>query len=699
MGIIKDFSASALSAGFVTVLVGYTSSAVIIFQAANALGATPAEVASWMWALGLGMGVPGILLSLRYKVPIALAWSTSGAAMLSTGAGGIPMPEAIGAFLVSGALITICGFSGWFERAMNKIPMAIAAGMLSGVLLRFGMDAFSSMKAQFMMTASMFFVYLIARRLLPRYAVILALGLGIGIAYVQDGLRMSGVHFDLAVPVFGVPEFSLRAIIGVALPLFVVTMTSQNVPAVAVLQASGFAVPISPLIGWTGVATVILAPFGGFALNLATITAAICTGREAHEDPARRYVAAVAAGGFYMLTGLFGATIGALFAAFPKELVLAIAGFALLGTIGNGLASALNREGEREPAVITFLVTASGVSLFGIGSAFWGMVAGVLALFVLQASTAKFKRDPVDAGPARAFLPSVPIEASRVASHEGAAMFGVAASAVTPRMQGTLPQCETWLGVIGGMGPLATADFLAQLVRAAEELGVARDQDHVPVLVYGDCTVPDRTAAFFGQGETPLPKLQSAVQYLSRQGVGAIAIPCNSAHLWIEELRAASAVPVIGMLGSAVHYLRTMHPGCSTVGVLATPAIQSSGLYADPLNSMGLRVVEPTSSELAALVAPGITEVKSGQLDPARKKLLTAADALLDRGAQVVLLACTEIPIALRGDMQTRALLDCTYALAWACVDHLSTQRMASMSRSTDDCGKFLHDRAASIED
>ncbi|GAB4366876.1 MAG: benzoate/H(+) symporter BenE family transporter [Elainellaceae cyanobacterium] len=390
MALLKDFSASAVIAGFVTVLVGFTSSAVIVFQAAEALGASPAEIGSWMWALGLGMGLTCIVLSLRYRVPVVTAWSTPGAAMLITTAAGVPMAEAIGAFLVSAALITICGFTGWFERAMNRIPISIASGMLAGVLLRFGMDVFVSMQTQFVMTFAMFCTYLIARRLLPRYAVVSALGLGILIAGVQGLLRLDTVRLQLAEPVLTVPQFSISAIVGVALPLFVVTMASQNVPGVAVIRASGYATPISPLIGWTGATTLILAPFGAFALNLAAITAAICMGREAHEDPAKRYVAAVAAGGFYIVIGLFGATVAAVFAAFPKELVLAIAGLALLGTIGNGLATALSQEQEREPALITFLVTASGMTLFGIGSAFWGLLAGAVAIVILRSQLGRF---------------------------------------------------------------------------------------------------------------------------------------------------------------------------------------------------------------------------------------------------------------------------------------------------------------------
>lgn len=390
MRFIKDLSLPAVIAGFVTVLVGFTSSAVIVFQAANTVGANATQVASWMWALGLGMGLTCILLSLRYRVPVVTAWSTPGAAMLITGAAGVSIGEATGAFLVSAAMIVLCGFSGWFERMINRIPVSIASGMLAGVLLRFGMDVFNAMKTQFLLAFVMFLAYLVGRRLFPRYAVIGTLALGIAVAAAQGLLRMDGVHLDFARPEFVMPAFSLPALVGVALPLFVVTMASQNVPGVAVIRASGYSVPISPVIGWTGVANLLLAPFGAYALNLAAITAAICMGREAHEDPARRYVASVAAGFFYLLIGLFGATVGAVFAAFPKELVLVIAGLALFGTIGNGLAAALGNEREREPALVTFLVTASGVTLFGVGSAFWGLVAGVIALLALHG----WKRQP-----------------------------------------------------------------------------------------------------------------------------------------------------------------------------------------------------------------------------------------------------------------------------------------------------------------
>lgn len=380
--LLRDLSLSAIAAGFVTVLVGFASSAVIVFQAAQALGASPAEISSWMWALGLGMGLTCVALSLRYRMPVVTAWSTPGAAMLISSAAGLPLSDAIGAFALSAVLIASVGFSGFFERMLSRIPVSLASGMLAGVLLRFGLDVFVAMKTQPALALGMFVVYLLARRTMPRYAVIVTLLIGTALAAGLGLLQTDGLELQLARPIFIAPTLSVAAFFGIALPLFVVTMTSQNVPGVAVIRASGYAIPISPVVGWTGVANLLLAPFGAFALNLAAITAAICMGREAHEDPNRRYVAAMAAGFFYVLIGLFGATVAALFVAFPKELVMAIAGIALLSTIGNSLAAALREETDREPALVAFLVTASGLSLAGIGSAFWGLAAGVITMLM-----------------------------------------------------------------------------------------------------------------------------------------------------------------------------------------------------------------------------------------------------------------------------------------------------------------------------
>ena len=252
MTIAKDFSISAVIAGFVTVLVGFTGAGVIVFQAAQSLGATPVEIGSWLWALGWGMGLTSIGLSLRYRVPIVTAWSTPGAAMLITTTADVTMPEAIGAFLISAALITLVGFTGWFERLIKHLPLSLAAAMLAGVLLQFGLNVFLAMQSQFVMVFAMFGLYLLMRRSQPRYAIIAALVLGVLIAGSQGLLQLEAVRLQWATPVFTSPQFSLSALMGMALPLFIVTMASQNVPGVAVIRAFGYTVPSSPLIGWTG---------------------------------------------------------------------------------------------------------------------------------------------------------------------------------------------------------------------------------------------------------------------------------------------------------------------------------------------------------------------------------------------------------------------------------------------------------------
>lgn len=383
MSFFRDLSLSAVVTGFVVVLVGFTSTGALVFQAALSLGATQAQVNSWMWALGIGMGLACIIPSLIYKKPVVAAWSTPGAALIATSAAGVSMPEAIGAFVVCAALIILAGATKAFERLMNRIPMAIASAMLAGVLLRFGLETFSSMKSAPVLVGAMFAAHLLGRRFWPRYGVVGVLLVGVLISAYAGSLKWSAVSVEWATPVWVTPAFSLSAIVGLGLPLFIVTMASQNMPGVAVMRAAGYETPVSPVITTTGIINILLAPFGAFALNLAAITAAIAMGPEAHEDKDKRYTAAVMAGVFYVLIGLFGAVVGGLFAAFPRELIVALAGLALMSTIANGLAGALRDEINREAAIITFLVTASGMSIYGIGSAFWGLVAGVAAMVVL----------------------------------------------------------------------------------------------------------------------------------------------------------------------------------------------------------------------------------------------------------------------------------------------------------------------------
>jgi benzoate membrane transport protein len=396
MRFFRDLSLSTFTAGFVAVLVGFTSSVAIVFQAALAFGATPAQISSWLWALGLGMGLCTLVPSLWLRQPVMVAWSTPGAAVLATAglAGGFSMAEAVGAFMVCAVAITLAGLTGWFERVMNRLPLAIASALLAGVLARFGLQAFVAAQTALPLVLLMLASYVLGKRIAPRYAVPLTLMIAIIFVATTQGFTGPAVDFSLTQPVFVAPVFTLGAAVSLALPLFVVTMASQNLPGVAAIQAAGYGrqsdagaakgIPISRVISLTGVATLLLAPFGAFALNLSAITAAICMGREAHADPQRRYTAAVCCGAIYVLIGLFGAAIVAVLTAFPKELIAAIAGLALLGTIGNALHVALVDEAHREAALITFLVTLSGVVIAGVGAAFWGVLAGALTLFVQQ---------------------------------------------------------------------------------------------------------------------------------------------------------------------------------------------------------------------------------------------------------------------------------------------------------------------------
>ncbi len=388
---LKDFSISAVVAGFVAVLVGFTSSVALIFQAAQNLSATSEQTASWLWALGIGMAVTSLILSWIYRMPILIAWSTPGAAVIASAAadGNLTLPQATGAFMVCAVMIVIAGFSGGFERIMNRLPLPLASALLAGVLSKFALDAFVATPTNPALILPMSGAYLLGRNFWPRSNVPVILVLGVLIVIFQGQFNASAVPLEITKPVWVTPEFSFKSLIGVALPLFIVTMASQNLPGVAVFKANNYHPPVSKIIGWSGVSNLLVAPFGGYTLNLAAITAAFCMGPEAHPDSGKRYVAAMSAGFFYGLIGIFGATIAGLFAAFPHELVLAVAGLALLGTIGSGLASATGDERFREASVVSYFVVLSGVSFGGIGSAFWGIVAGLLVLSVRKLANAR----------------------------------------------------------------------------------------------------------------------------------------------------------------------------------------------------------------------------------------------------------------------------------------------------------------------
>ena len=374
----------ALMAGLISVIVNYGGTFILVFQAAKAAGLSPELTASWVWSISIGVGVSGLILSWRFREPIITAWSTPAAAFLVTALATTSYAEAVGAYLISAAAFVVLGLSGCFERVIRLIPPGVAAGLLAGILLQFGIRAFGGMSVDPLLSGLLILAYVLLKRVSGRYAVIGILLLGLGCLLLQDRVDLSGLRLELAAPVFTMPVFSLNALLSVALPLFLITLTGQYMPGMLVLRNDGFKTSANPIVTITGLGSLLMAPFGSHAFNIAAITAAICTGREAHEDPSKRWVAGIAAGILYILIGIFGVTLAAVFMAFPATFITTLAGLALLGAIGGSLANAMADASTREAALITFLAAAANITLLGIGGAFWGLLIGLAAYAALN---------------------------------------------------------------------------------------------------------------------------------------------------------------------------------------------------------------------------------------------------------------------------------------------------------------------------
>ncbi|MDH0850347.1 MULTISPECIES: benzoate/H(+) symporter BenE family transporter [Delftia] len=371
-------------AGLISVIVNYGGTFILVFQAAKVAGLSPELTASWVWSISIGVGVTGLVLSWLSREPIITAWSTPAAAFLVTALATTPYAEAVGAYVVSAAAFVVLGLSGWFERVIRLIPPGVASGLLAGILLQFGIKAFGGMSVDPVLAGLLIVAYVLLKRLTARYAVVGILALGLAFLLAQDRVDLSGLQLQFAAPVFTRPEFTLNALLSVALPLFLITLTGQYMPGMLVLRNDGFRTSANPIVTLTGLGSLLMAPFGSHAFNIAAITAAICTGREAHEEPSRRWIAGIAAGVFYILVGVFGVTLAAVFMAFPATFITTLAGLALLGTIGGSLANALADAKTREASLITFLAAAANISMLGIGGAFWGLVIGLVAHAVLN---------------------------------------------------------------------------------------------------------------------------------------------------------------------------------------------------------------------------------------------------------------------------------------------------------------------------
>jgi len=371
-------------AGLISVIVNYGGTFILVFQAAKVAGLSPDLTASWVWSVSIGVGLTGLFLSWRYREPIITAWSTPAAAFLVTALATTPYAEAVGAHMISAAAFIALGMSGCFERVIRLIPPGIASGLLAGILLQFGIGAFGGASADPLLAGLLIVAYLALKRFSARYAVVGILLIGLAFLLTQGRVDLSGLTLEFAAPVFTMPVFSLNALLSVALPLFLITLTGQYMPGMLVLRNDGFRTSANPVVTVTGLGSLIMALFGSHAFNIAAITAAIATGEEAHEDPSKRWVAGIAAGCFYVLVGVFGVTLAAVFMAFPATFITTLAGLALLGTIGGSLAGAMADPTSREAALITFLASAANIKLLGIGGAFWGLMIGLVASLVLN---------------------------------------------------------------------------------------------------------------------------------------------------------------------------------------------------------------------------------------------------------------------------------------------------------------------------
>lgn len=371
-------------AGLISVIVNYGGTFILVFQAARVAGLSPELTASWVWSVSIGVGLTGFILSWHYREPIITAWSTPAAAFLVTALATTPYAEAVGAYMISAAAFVLLGLSGYFEKVIRLIPPGIASGLLAGILLQFGIGAFGGATVDPLLVGLLIVAYILFKRFSARYAVVGILGLGLVFLVTQGRVDLSGLELQLAAPVFTMPAFSLNALLSVALPLFLITLTGQYMPGMLVLRNDGFKTSANTIVTVTGLGSLIMAPFGSHAFNIAAITAAIATGKEAHEDPSKRWIAGIAAGVFYVLVGVCGVTLAAIFMAFPATFITTLAGLALLGTIGGSLASAMADPVSREAALITFLASAANINLLGIAGAFWGLVIGLVAYLVLN---------------------------------------------------------------------------------------------------------------------------------------------------------------------------------------------------------------------------------------------------------------------------------------------------------------------------
>lgn len=379
----NDWSISATVAGFLAVLISYSGPLIIFFQAAQRAHVSTDMMVSWIWGISIGAAVSGIYLSIKYKTPVITTWSAPGTALLVTLFPNISLNEAVAAYITSAIVIFLIGITGYFDKLLKWIPQDVAAGMMAGILFQFGINLFTASDSMPFIVFSMLIVFLIAKRLMPRYTMIWVLAAGVLLSLILGKMNPVDVSFNLAIPQWISPEWTWNSTLNLAVPLILVSLTGQFLPGMAIMKLSGYDTPAKPIITATSIASLAVACVGGITIVLASITAALCMGKDAHELKEKRYIAGIANGIFYILGGLFAGSIVMLFSLLPKELVAALAGLALLGAIATNISVAMKNDGQRDAALITFLATASGMHFLGLSSVFWGICIGVIAHFIL----------------------------------------------------------------------------------------------------------------------------------------------------------------------------------------------------------------------------------------------------------------------------------------------------------------------------
>ncbi|ODL96729.1 benzoate transporter [Acinetobacter pittii] len=379
----NDWSISATVAGFLAVLISYSGPLIIFFQAAQRAHVSTDMMVSWIWGISIGAAVSGIYLSIKYKTPVITAWSAPGTALLVTLFPNVSLNEAVAAYITSAIVIFLIGITGYFDKLLKWIPQDVAAGMMAGILFQFGIGLFTASDSMPFIVFSMLIVFLIAKRLMPRYTMIWVLAAGVLLSLFLGKMNPVDVSFSLAIPQWISPEWTWNSTLNLAVPLILVSLTGQFLPGMAIMKLSGYDTPAKPIITVTSIVSLAVACVGGITIVLASITAALCMGKDAHELKEKRYIAGIANGIFYILGGLFAGSIVILFSLLPKELVAALAGLALLGAIATNISVAMKNDSQRDAALITFLATASGMHFLGLSSVFWGICIGVIAHFIL----------------------------------------------------------------------------------------------------------------------------------------------------------------------------------------------------------------------------------------------------------------------------------------------------------------------------